>query len=202
MNDNDYDDDENLLAGSETVFPFPLQRTPNQSGISTIVGLSTTPTPTPEDKKTLNQIKAKLKETWISMQQVLEEVEAASTRNYQLIIAINVAIVVAGIALLIFSIFYSWARGDSLFGAITSGIAVADFVAVFLFNPQTRVRKVLGDKVQMQIIYRTWMNQAVAAYANLVKENYSAEAIDKFQDDLKNHAKESVNLIENNIGND
>jgi hypothetical protein len=185
-------DDENLLAGSETVFPFPLDTTS-----TVVVGL-----PTPAPKETLNQIKAKLKENWISMQQILKDVQTASTRNYQLIIAINIAIVTAGIALLSFSIFYSWARGDSLFGAITSGIAVADFVAVFLFNPQTRVRKVLGDKVQMQIIYRTCMNQAVAAYANLVRENYSAEAIDKFQDDLKNHAKESVELIENNIGND
>jgi hypothetical protein len=201
--------DENLLAGSETVFPFPLLRPASQAETTKVEGLSVTVKPEDKaekrvvvDKETLDQVKAKVKENWTSMQQILKDVETVSTRNYYLIIAINIAIVAAGITLLIFSIFYSWARGDSLFGAITSGIAVADFVAVFLFNPQTRVRKVLADKVQMQIIYRTWMNHAVAAYANLVRENYSAEAIDKFQDDLKNHGKESVELIENNIGND
>lgn len=194
--------DENLLAGSKTIFPFPLLRTPTLTGTATRVGLSTTSaTPVTEDD-TIRQIKDTLRDNWVSMQQILDNVETVSTHNYYLIIAINIAIVTAGIALLSFSIFYSWARGDSLFGAITSGIAVADFVAVFLFNPQTRVRKVLGDKVQMQIIYKTWMNQAVAAYANLVNRNYSAEAIDKFQDDLKKHAKESVELLENNIGND
>jgi hypothetical protein len=184
-----------------------LLRASSQADAARVVGISTTVVPEDKtritvDKDTLDQAKAKLKENWTSMQQVLEGVETASTHNYQLIIAINIAIVGAGIALLIFSIFYSWTSGDSLFGAITSGIAVADFVAVFLFNPQTRIRKVLGDKVQMQIIYRTWMNQAVAAYANLIRENYSAEAIDKFQEDLKKHGEDSVKAIESFIGND
>lgn len=189
--------DDNLLAGSNMVFPFPLQKRATETDTTITTGVST-----PFDDKTMEQIKENLKKNWGDMQKILNEVEEVSTSNYRLIIAINIAIVAAGLALLSYSIFYSWFREDSVFGAITSGIAVADFVAVFFFNPQTRVRKVLGDKVQMQIIYRTWMNQAVAAYANLVSGNYNAEALKKFQDDLKNHGKESVELIENNIGND
>lgn len=132
-----------------------------------------------------------------------EESMNLSKSNYLLINAINIIIVFFGIVLLSFSIYYSWvSQKFELFSAITAGLGVTDFMALFLVNPQTKIRKNLADLVQMRMIYNAWINESYSAYLSLAINGYGADNILKYQNSLNTFTTNAVNLIENNIGND
>ncbi|MFY3740641.1 MAG: hypothetical protein HMLIMOIP_001082 [Candidatus Nitrosomirales archaeon] len=150
----------------------------------------------------IEAIKDLLKKHWEDMDKAFNKVKAHSEENYRLNIRINKAIVVIGIILLSTSIAYSWIRGIDLFSAITSGIGVADFVALFLVNPQKSIRKVLGDLLQIQMIYRTWAIQVIGAVFRWIKNNDKDEEMEKLQNSLATFTRDAVELIEKNIGTD
>ena len=150
----------------------------------------------------IDEIEKMLKAHWKDMDVAFNNVKEHIESNYRLNVRINKAIVILGVVLLSTSIVYSWIRGVDLFTTITSGIAVADFVALFLYNPQTKIRRVLGDLVQMQVIYRTWAFQTIVATLLFIRNKNNDAEVKIFQDSLGTFAKQAVDAIESNIGND
>ena len=133
---------------------------------------------------------------------LIEGIQKKNDRNYESIRSINIAIVIAGLALLAVSVIEGAIRGVDEFSALTSGIAVADFVAIFLVNPQSKIKKVLNDFGQSEIIYRTWVSQVRTAFQMLIRSDFSDAQIIQFQNALSRFSQEAVSQIESNVGND
>lgn len=124
-------------------------------------------------------------------------------QNYYLNVGISLTIVVFGCLLISLSIYFGLSQKQfEPLSAITAAIGVADFVSLFFISPQTKIRRLLGDLAQMEIIYTNWCLEAYLAYENLVSNGYTTESIQKFQEILKQVTTDSVKQIEDNIGND
>lgn len=132
-----------------------------------------------------------------------EDTISKAKNSYYLNVAISIIVVIFGVLLLSLSMYFGFSsKGFSPFSSITAAVGVADFVALFFVNPQTKIRRAIGDLAQMQMIYTNWCLEAYSAYENLVLNNFQIGAIQKFQETLKQVTTDSVKEIEDNIGND
>jgi hypothetical protein len=123
--------------------------------------------------------------------------------NYYLNIGISILIIIFGTTLLSISIYRGifFETFDPL-STIPAALGIGSFAALFFTNPQTKIRRILGDLGQMQMIYTNWSQQAYSAYASLVLEDFTVTAMNTFQKKLAATTKEAVDAIETNIGND
>src|SRR5918994_6491091 len=85
-------------------------------------------------------------------------------KNYRTLRVINILIIGAGILLLAASIVRGFISGVDAFTALGSAIAVADFVTIFLVNPQSRITSSLVDSAQFDTIMQTWGWHVVLEY--------------------------------------
>ena len=72
---------------------------------------------------------------------------------------VNLIIVGLGIVFLGSSLYFSFARGIDPSTLTYAGLGIADFVALFLVNPQRRIQQLIADLNQVMVIYRTWLDQ-------------------------------------------
>jgi hypothetical protein len=121
-------------------------------------------------------------------------------KNYRVLRAINILIIVAGLLLLGASIVKGFISGADAFTALGSAIAVADFVTVFLVNPQSRITASLVDSAQFDIIMQTWGWLVVLEYDLLADSQWSEQDIRKFQDNLAKYTEDAIKNIETKIG--
>lgn len=191
---------------AKTIFPMPTKivRTERADFKAKSFGTEEKEiAPSQFDKTAYDQVQ----DLWKDVGERFRNINSKIESNYLLVVAINVAAVASGVILLMFSVYFalisSGSEGTGIFSAITGGIGVADFVALFIVNPQTRIRRVLGDMVQMQMIYMTWLNQVYASYMKLIStDEPTDEDMTKFQEALKTYTADSVKSIEDNIGSD
>ncbi len=85
-------------------------------------------------------------------------------KNYRALRVINFSIIGAGILLLAASIVRGFISGVDAFTALGSAIAVANFVTIFLVNPQSAITGSLVDSAQFDTIMQTWGWHVVLEY--------------------------------------
>jgi hypothetical protein len=73
--------------------------------------------------------------------------------SFSLLLRINLIIVVVGIVLLAYAIVYSAFRGLTWEATSFAGVGIADFVTIFLLNPQKKIQDALSSHTKVQIIY-------------------------------------------------
>lgn len=132
----------------------------------------------------------------------MDHAEKAYLTNY----VINLIIVAIGIIFLLSSLYFAYARGLDASTLTFAGLGIADFVALFLVNPQSRIQQLIGDLSQIVVISRNWKVQMTVA------ENYiwpppsgdardlKLEDIQKINAELKQTAEASLSAIEKYIG--
>jgi hypothetical protein len=76
-------------------------------------------------------------------------------KNYHALRGINFSIIGVGILLLAASIVRGFISGVDAFTALGSAIGVANFVTIFLVNPQSRITGSLVDSAQFDTIMQT-----------------------------------------------
>ncbi len=87
---------------------------------------------------------------------------AHAERAFRTNVNINIVIVGVGVSLIASSIAYSWLFELNVFSVAFASIGVADFVAIFFVNPQKGIHRTLGNLVQVQVAYRTYLSQLEA----------------------------------------
>jgi hypothetical protein len=121
-------------------------------------------------------------------------------KNYRMLRIINILIIVAGLLLLAASIVRGFITGVDAFTALGSAIAVADFVTIFLVNPQSRITGSLVDSAQFDTIMQTWGWHVVLEYDLLAESQWTAQDVNTFQQNLAKYTADAIKDIETNIG--
>jgi hypothetical protein len=80
------------------------------------------------------------------------------------------------------------------------GVAIADFVAIFFSNPQTRLTGLLKDFAQFELIFARWQLLLKSAFDLLLSSEWKDSDIEKFQRALDNHTATALKDIEALIG--
>ena len=121
-------------------------------------------------------------------------------KNYRALRFINFLIIGAGILLLAASIVRGFIIGVDAFTALGSAIAVANFVTIFLVNPQSRITDSLVDSAQFDTIMQTWGWHVVLEYDLLADGQWTTQDIITFQQNLAKYTADAIKDIETNIG--
>lgn len=123
-----------------------------------------------------------------------------NTKNYTFLRRVNVVMILIGIALLGTAMIIGLIRDDPNFAAIVGGLAIADFVATFIINPQSRITGLLKDFAQFELIFVTWSMHVKLAFEVLIRSSWTDIDIQKFQDALEKYTSSAITDIETNIG--
>jgi len=85
----------------------------------------------------------------------LERAENACRINF----AINIVLVAIGVTLLVYAMAYSAIKGLDIYSTAFGSLGVITFVTVFFLTPQSKIEESAGDLAQLQILYRSYLNQ-------------------------------------------
>lgn len=123
--------------------------------------------------------------------------------NYHQNVITNWIMIVFGVILLSLSIYFGL-KSDSFnpFSAITATVGIADFIALFFVNPQTRLRKLIGDLIQMRLIFASWVAEVYTEVIQIQIDNYNIDTVRKVQEAISKTTRTAVKDIEDYIGND
>lgn len=80
-------------------------------------------------------------------------------RATRITFSINIVMVGAGIALLAYSMIYSWVNSLDIYSTGFGALGVATFVSIFFLSPQSKIAESSGDLAQLQMLYRTYIYQ-------------------------------------------
>ncbi len=123
--------------------------------------------------------------------------------NYHLNLFTNVIIIVFGILLLSLSLYFGFGSDEfKPFAGVAAAGGVANFIAVFFVNPQTRLRRLIGDLVQMRMIYSSWIAEIYIAYIQIKIDDYKLDTVIKVQEAISKITRAAVKDIEDYIGSD
>jgi hypothetical protein len=131
---------------------------------------------------------------------MVPEFRDENRKNYRFLRRVNVVTILIGIALLISSLVIGIINNNPNFAAVIGGIAIADFVAIFLVNPQSRITGLLKDFGQYELIFARWSLQLKAAFELLLASNWSDADVKRFQDALETYTASAIKDIETYIG--
>jgi len=138
---------------------------------------------------------------WTTMDDMFEDMIKGSKLTFQIIANINIILVGLGIFLIVYAMVYSALRGTELASIITGVGGLGVIVTNFFVAPQTHISQSLGDKGQIQMIYKTYYTQSELLRAFI--EQNSPLPLDKtliLLDILQNYTEKSVKLIEECMG--
>lgn len=96
---------------------------------------------------------------WVQIDDLFYKTVRHAERAFFANLVVNLIIVAIGVLLLVSSLVYSWTHGMDVFSVAFASIGVADFVVIFFLNPQRGIHKTIGNLVQIQITYRTYLSQ-------------------------------------------
>jgi low temperature requirement protein LtrA len=133
-----------------------------------------------------------------SFQDTLKYADQAYKTNYY----INLIIVGIGIVLLASSLVFSWTSGLNPATLTYAGLGIADFVALFLVNPQTRIQQLVGDLDQILVVYRTWRDQLDVLDTYARNKNYALtfEETVAYDSEMGRVASHALSALETYIG--
>jgi hypothetical protein len=127
----------------------------------------------------------------------IKHAETAFTIN----ITLNIIVAAVGLAILSYSIAYSWINGLDLYTTAFGSLGVVSFIALFYFAPQKKIQKTMGDLAQLQMLYRTYFMQAEEVNDLCYRHNPTKiEELVKINNHLKDMTCEICQKIEEYVG--
>jgi hypothetical protein len=155
-----------------------------------------------DDEK--KKIDGKIDAMQLEMDKLFKDSEKRALNNYHLNLTTNVIIIIFGVALLSLSLYFGFFNADGFtpFAGVAAAGGVANFIALFFSNPQTRLRRLIGDLVQMRMINASWVMEINTAYIQIKIDNYKLDTIIKVQKAISKITRAAVKDIENYIGSD
>ena len=134
------------------------------------------------------------------MKKILKNALQRNTRTHTIIVIVNLVMVGIGVGFVIVSIAYSaiYNRIDQI-TLSAAGLAVADFAAIFLINPQERIKKSLTNYVQLGIICHSWSSRTQASFLLFLNSPQAKEDVQLFQKTLDEIADDVVLAIEESV---
>jgi hypothetical protein len=130
---------------------------------------------------------------------MVQDFRDENKRNYQFLKVVNFVTIGIGIVLLISSLVIGVINDRPDFAAVIGGVAIADFVAIFLVNPQSRITGLLKDFAQYELIFSRWSILLKAAFAQLLVSDWSETALEKFQNAFDAYTATAIKDIESYI---
>jgi hypothetical protein len=131
---------------------------------------------------------------------MVEDFREENRRNYGFLRTVNMVFIGIGVALLVSSLIIGVVYNRPDFAAMIGGVAIADFVAIFFSNPQTRLTGLLKDFAQFELIFARWQLLLKSAFDLLLSSEWKDSDIEKFQRALDNHTATALKDIEALIG--
>lgn len=115
---------------------------------------------------------------------------------------INIVIVIIGVALVAYSMVYSWTKSLDVYSTAFGTLGVVSFVATFYLTPQRKIQETVNHLTQIQMCYRTYAAQweAINDYLWYHEEEISLGELEKINNQLETLTCKSVEEIENFIG--
>ncbi len=137
----------------------------------------------------------------VRFKKTMGHAESAYRTNYW----INLIIVGLGIVFLGSSLFFSFDRGIDASTLTYAGLGIADFVALFLVNPQSRIQQLIADLNQIMVIYRTWLSQLswIEGYPWESPQKLKSLSFDEIKNvntELARIAEEALSALEKYVG--
>jgi hypothetical protein len=131
---------------------------------------------------------------------MVQEFRDENRKNYRFLRRVNVAMILIGIALLVSSLVVGIIYNKPDFAAAIGGVAIADFVATFVVNPQSRITGLLKDFAHYELIFARWSLQLKAAFELLLSSSWTDKDVEKFQIALETYTASAIRDIETNVG--
>lgn len=123
-------------------------------------------------------------------------------KAFDINVKINIIVVGVGISLLAYSIVYSAFRNLDLYSTAFGSLGVVSFIALFYFTPQRKIQRTVGDLVQIQMLYRSFLMQAeaVSDYDYRTRMTKNLGEVKEMNDHLIENTLKIVDKIEACIG--
>jgi hypothetical protein len=145
--------------------------------------------------------KSAAKVYWERMDQLFYRTIKHAEDAFKVNLALNIVVAGVGLALLSYSIAYSWMKSLDIYSTAFGTLGVVSFVTLFYFTPQRKIQRTTGDLTQMQMIYRTYFMQAEEVndwYARHPEK--SIKDIEKMNKHLQDITSVACSRIEKFIG--
>lgn len=142
------------------------------------------------------------KDFWEKMDRLFKRTMSYAEKTFTLNTYVNYAVLITGIALVAYSILYSWLYELDLYNITYGSLGVATFIATFYLNPQRRIQQLVSDLTQIQLFYRTYCIQW-QHIADWQKENRDNMTLDDLRNLNKQLEELTINIaakIEEQIG--
>jgi hypothetical protein len=134
------------------------------------------------------------------MKKILKNALQRNTRTHTMIVIVNLVMVSIGVSFVILSIVYSvvnWTINEITLSS--AGLAAADFAALFLINPQERIKKSLTNYVQLGIICHSWSSRTQASFVLFLNSKQAEEDVERFQKTIDEIADDAVRAVEESV---
>jgi type III secretory pathway component EscR len=134
------------------------------------------------------------------MKMIVKDALKRNKNMYTMLICVNLVIVAIGVGFVLISIVHSVLnnRIDEITLA-SAGLAVADFVAIFLVNPQDRMKKSLTNFVQLGILSHSWSSRIQASFILFLNSSKQQGDVTEFQTSIEKITRDTVDAIEEKV---
>jgi hypothetical protein len=123
--------------------------------------------------------------------------------SFKINVSLNIIVAAVGLAILSYSMVYSWINGLDLYATAFGTLGVASFVALFYFSPQKKIQKTTGNLAQLQMLYRTYCMQAEEVNDLCYRHNpKTIEELEKINKHLAEETYQICQKIEDYIEKD
>lgn len=142
------------------------------------------------------------KDFWEKMDRLFKRTISYAEKAFTLNTYVNYAVVITGIALVGYSILYSWLYELDLYSIAYGSLGVATFIATFYLNPQRRIQQLVSDLTQIQLFYRTYCIQweHIADWQKENRNNMTLEDLKSLNTQLEELTINIAAKIEEQIG--
>ncbi len=142
-------------------------------------------------------------EYWKRIDDLYYDTIDRAKKAFKVNVQINIVIVVVGIGLIVNSMAYSWVKGQDALSVVSAALGVADFVLIFWVNPQKNIHKTLGNLLQVQVAYRTYLSQ-LETVLDYERQRYRSKEmtyddVEKINKNLESISSKAISTIEDYV---
>jgi hypothetical protein len=116
-------------------------------------------------------------------------------------LAINIVIVIVGLAFVGIAIYSFFAKGVDLSSSAFAGLGTVDLVSTFFVNPQKGVQKSIDNLTAIQVAYRTYLVE-LENYADVERQlkegkQLTVDLVEKINNDISQLTSDTMSKIAN-----
>jgi hypothetical protein len=139
---------------------------------------------------------------WKRIDELFFRTHEHAEKAFKVNLYINYIVVGIGVAMILYSLAYSWMRSLDIYSVAFGGIGIASFVGVFYFKPQLKIQQNVGDLTQIQVVYRTYCAQweNITDWARNNQDHMTLQELDALNKQLEERTNVAIEKIEKFIG--